>query len=372
MPNVQFSLLSEFLVSNPGPSMSRKARAIADQSITLRSVAERAQVHPSTVSRALDPARRHLIADAVVARVETVARELGYRRNPIAAGLRTRRSKLVGVLVPDIANPVFSPIISGLGEALATDGYSTIVADVGSDAKRQMQLIDELMARRVDGLVLATVRRNDPALRHCRDAKVPVVLVNRRDDGDRVPWVVSDDRRGIGLAVSHLCDLGHRRIGHLAGPRHLSTGARRREGFVEAIRARGLSPAVGDIAEAASYDREAGEATGNALLDAAPDLTAIVAANDLLALGLLRALKARGLSCPAHVSVTGHNDMPLVDMVEPPLTTVRIGPRAMGLEAGALLLALLRDEPGAEERRMLMQPELIVRASTAAPIRRAP
>ena len=162
--------------------MSRKARAIADQSVTLRSVAERAQVHPSTVSRALDPARRHLIADAVVARVETVARELGYRRNPIAASLRTRRSKLVGVLVPDIANPVFSPIISGLGEALAAGGYSTIVADVGSNAKRQMQLIDELMARRVDGLVLATVRRNDPALRHCREAKVPVVLVNRRDE----------------------------------------------------------------------------------------------------------------------------------------------------------------------------------------------
>ena len=350
--------------------MSRKPRAMADQSVTLSSVAKRAQVHPSTVSRALDPARRHLIADAVVARVEMVARELGYRRNPIAASLRTRRSKLVGVLVPDIANPVFSPIISGVGEALAADGYSTIVADAGSDPKRQKQLIDELMARRVDGLVLATVRRNDPALRHCREAKVPVVLVNRRDDGDRVPWVVSDDQRGIGLAVSHLCSIGHLRIGHLAGPRHLSTGAQRREGFIEAMRANGLPP--GYIAEAASYDRQAGEAAGTALLDAAPDLTAIVAANDLLALGLLRTLKARSLSCPAHVSVTGHNDMPLVDMVEPPLTTVRIGQRAMGLEAARLLLALLRGEPGAEERRVLMQPELIVRASTAAPPRRAP
>jgi LacI family transcriptional regulator len=351
--------------------MSRKARAMADQSVTLRSVAERAQVHPSTVSRALDPARRHLIADAVVARVETVARELGYRRNPIAASLRTRRSKLVGVLVPDIANPVFSPIISGVGEALAADGYSTIVADVGSDARRQMQLIDELMARRVDGLVLATVRRNDPALRHCREAKVPVVLVNRRDESDRVPWVVTDDRRGIGLAVAHLCGLGHRRIGHLAGPRYLSTGALRREGFIAAMRACGLRPAAGDIVEAASYDREAGEAAGNALLDAAPDLTAVVAANDLLALGLLRALEARDLSCPRHISVTGHNDMPLVDMVEPPLTTIRIGPRAMGLEAGALLLALLRDEPGAEARRVLLEPELVIRASTAAPNRPA-
>ena len=97
-----------------------------------------------------------------------------------------------------------------------------------------------------------------------------------------------------------------------------------------------------------------------------------MAANDLLALGLLWALKAHNLSCPAHVSVTGHNDMPLVDMVEPPLTTVRIGPRAMGLEAGRLLLALLRGEPGAEERRVLMEPELVVRASTAAPTRRAP
>ena len=200
---------------------------------------------------------------------------------------------------------------------------------------------------------------------------MPVVLVNRRDESDRAPWVVSDDRRGIGLAVAHLCGLGHSRIGHLAGPRYLSTGAQRREGFIEAMRARGCPPRAGDVAEAASYDREAGEAAGNALLDAAPDLTAIVAANDLLALGLLRALKGRNLSCPRHISVTGHNDMPLVDMVEPPLTTVRIGPRAMGLEAGALLLALLRDEPGAEARRVLLEPELVVRASTAAPIRRA-
>jgi len=352
--------------------MSRKARPMADQSITLHCVAERARVHASTVSRALDPARRHLIADAVVTRVETAARELGYRRNPIAASLRTRRSKLVGVLVPDIANPVFSPIISGLGEVLASSGYSTIVADVGSDARRQKQLVDELMARRVDGLVLATVRRHDPTLRHCRDAKVPVVLVNRRDDQNCVPWVISDDQRGIGLAVSHLCSIGHLRIGHLAGPRHLSTGAQRRQGFIEAMRAHGLQPAASDIAEAASYDRQAGEAAGNVLLDAAPDLTAIVAANDLLALGLIRALKARNRTCPAHISVTGHNDMPLVDMVEPPLTTVRIGPRAMGLEAGRLLLALLRGEPGAEDRRVLMEPELVVRASTAAPARRPP
>ena len=174
---------------------------MADQSITLRSMAERAQVHPSTVSRALDPARRHLIADAVVARVETVARELGYRRNPIAASLRTRRSKLVGVLVPDIANPVFSPIISGVGEALAADGYSTIVADVGSDAKRQMRLIDELMARRVDGLVLATVRRNDPALRHCQGSQG---AGGSRQPAGRVRIACHGSSRTIGAASGSL------------------------------------------------------------------------------------------------------------------------------------------------------------------------
>ena len=333
--------------------------------VTLKVVADAAGVHLSTASRALDAAKRHLLADEVVLRVEAEARKLEYRRNPVAASLRTRRTRLVGVLVPDIANPVFSPIISGITERLGAEGYSTIVADVGSAAERQSILVDELIARRVDGLILATVRRDDPVLGHCLKMQVPVVLVNRADESDRVPSVVSDDGQGMALAVDHLVGLGHRRIGHLAGPAHLSTGHLRSQGFKRAMARHGLPIVAGSIATAPIYDRDAGEAATQKLLALAPALTAIVAANDLLALGALRALRSAGLSCPGDLSVVGHNDMPLVDMLDPPLTTIRIGPRGMGTESADLLLAELAGRTG-PARRVIVRPELIVRGSTSA------
>ncbi|MBP7669705.1 MAG: LacI family DNA-binding transcriptional regulator [Ferrovibrio sp.] len=353
----------------PARTASRQPTTVKPTTVkpaTLKAVAAAAGVHLSTASRALDPAKRHLIAAEVAARIEAEARRLGYRRDAAAASLRTRRSRLVGVLVPDIANPVFSPIISGVSESLSAQGYSTIVADVGSDPKRQAALVDELIARRVDGLILATVRRDDAVLRHCLETRLPVVLVNRADESGRVPAVVSDDLHGMKLAVDHLVALGHRRIGHIAGPAHLSTGHLRRQGFEAAMKAHGLKIPAGGISTAKAYEREAGESAAAALLDIKPRLSAIVAANDLLALGLLRALRARGLTCPGDLSVVGHNDMPLVDMIDPPLTTVRIGPREMGQDAAKLLLSALEGQPGDPAQRVMLRPTLIPRASTAA------
>ncbi len=334
------------------------------QSVTLRDVAKSAGVHLSTASRALDPTKRHLIADAVVSKIAAIADKLGYRRDPIAASLRTRRSKLVGVIVPDIANPVFSPIIAAITETLGAAGYSTIVADGGQDRKRQSALVGELIARRVDGLVLATVRRDDPILKECLREGLPVVLVNRADDSDRVSSVVTDDRAGMRLAVDHLIALGHREIGHVAGPAHISTGYLRRQGFEDAMTARGLQYRASAIVEATAYEREAGEIAAAQLLKENPKLTAIAAANDLLALGAYRAIAACGLACPRDISVVGHNDMPLADMVEPPLTTIRIGPREMGHDAAKLMIARMQ-EPDAAVKRVVLSPSLVVRASSA-------
>lgn len=340
----------------------------ANRDVTLKVVAEAAGVHLSTASRALDVAKRHLIASEVVQRVESQARRLGYRRDSLAASLRTRRTRLVGVLVPDIANPVFSPIISGITERLLAEGYCTIVADVGPDAKRQAALVDELIARRVDGLILATVQRDDPVLGRCLKLQIPVVQVNRADEADRAPAVVSDDRLGMALAVGHLVQLGHSRICHLAGPAHLSTGHLRRLGFERAMADHGFKLGKAAVVAAKTYDQEAGQRAAEQLLSSNPGLTGIVAANDLLALGALRALQAARISCPDHVSIVGHNDMPLVDMISPPLTTVRIGPREMGLDAAELLLSELQGRTGGV-RRVVVRPALIVRGSTAGPRR---
>jgi LacI family transcriptional regulator len=330
---------------------------------TLKIVAEAAGVHVSTVSRALDSSKRHLIGPDVLKRIEETALRLGYRRDMAAAALRTHRSRLIGVVVPDIANPVFAPIIAGITSRMSDGGYSTIVADVGQQAGRQDALIDELTARRVDGLILATARIADPGITELIRSGMPMVLVNRSSDGLPVPAVTSDDRLGMRLIVQHLAQLGHRRIAHLAGPQAISTGRNRKDGFVTAMQEAGLPVLPSMIAEATAYDTESGEIAALHLLQQAPFPTAIAAANDLLAIGVLRTLRDQGLSCPDSISVTGFNDMPLVDMIHPPLTTIRIKGNDMGREAAELLLQRIDHPAGPFVRRMIL-PELMIRRST--------
>lgn len=331
--------------------------------VTIKDVAREVGVHPSTVSRALDPARRDRLGEPVVRRVLEAAARLGYRPDVTAASLRSGRSKLIGIVVPDIANPVFSPIISGLERAVAARGYALIVADQRPDRADGNDIVQMLIARRVDGLVLANAALKDDAVERCLQAQLPVVLVNRAEGQARVPSVVSDDMAGITLAVDHLIASGHRRVVHVAGPQSLSTGMLRRRGFVAAMRAAGLDPDEDDIEEAAAFTREAGLPAARSLLARRPDATAVVAANDLLALGVYEALREQGRRCPEDVSVIGHNDMPLVDLVNPPLSTVRISHHEMGERTGELLLDLIT---GARQGalQIVTSPVLVARGST--------
>ncbi len=343
--------------------MAKRSQPVG--TVTLKHVAEAAGVHASTVSRALNPATRHMVVPEVAERVAKLAGSLGYRPNLMAAGLRTGRSQLIGALVPDIANTVFSPILSGASASLAAQGYSIIVADVGTNPARHLELANQLVARRIDGFILATVSRDDPIVDFCLEQNLPAVLVNRAEERRRLSAVVSDDTLGMQLAVDHLVALGHERIGHLAGPETISTGHLRRKGFYDAIALHGL--AVGNCPSEATeaYSREEGVRAGERLLAAAPDITAIVAANDLLALGAYDAAARRGRSVPGDLSIVGHNDMPLVDMVAPPLTTVRISHHEIGRVAADLLLQQLTGKEYST-RNIVLAPTLVVRGSTAA------
>ncbi|AUC95526.1 LacI family transcriptional regulator [Bradyrhizobium sp. SK17] len=327
---------------------------------TIKQIADATGVHPSTVSRALDPKKRHLVAEDVAKRISAEAEALGYQPNRLAANLRLGRSDLIGVLLPDIANPVFAPILGGIAEALAAEGYAPIVADAGNASSQQISFVERLLSQRVDGLILATVSQQDELVGFCMRRGLPVILVNRSEARDRVSSVVSDDGAGMRLAVEHLVSLGHRRIAHVAGPLSTSTGALRYDGFHLAMAGHGLT---GAVREAAGYAREAGAQAAADLLAGARDLTAIVAANDLLALGVLDVLKARRLRCPEDISLVGHNDMPLMDVVSPPLTTVRIEHREMGRRAALMLIDTIRNG-SATVRHDVLRPELVVRGST--------
>jgi LacI family transcriptional regulator len=348
--------------------MRNRMHATAAGRHTVQDVARKVGVHASTVSRALNPSTRHRLSEEVAARILAAAEELGYVRNDLAASLRTRNSMTVGVVLPDINNPVFPPILEGIEAVLSAERYVAIVANAGSEAEHQRLVVERLLARQVDGLILATATRRDSIVDFCLKAGAPVVVVNRSEAGGdhRVSSVVSDDARGMKLAVDHLVELGHRQIGHVAGPQNLSTGKGRLEGFGAAMQAHDLPAPGANVALAGAFSREAGREAASRLLEQRPGLTAVVAANDLLAIGLYDALSDRGVSCPRDISVVGHNDMPFVDLLSPPLTTVRIRHREMGEQAAQILL---RKVQGAAEGGVdvVLKPDLVVRASTARP-----
>lgn len=355
--------------------MARKSPASTGP--TINDIAQHLGVHKSTISRAMDPARRHLIGSELLQRVETAARELGWRPNRAAAALSTGRSRTVGVLLPDITNPVFPPILRGIEDALDAEGYFALLANTarpdsrpGGQAAAQAA-VERMLAQRVEGFIVATALRDDAWLESLRLGGAPIVLVNRTNDakGGRaaLPAVTSDDMLGMRLAVDHLVALGHRHIAHLAGPAHFSTGQARRLGFDCALQAHELQAA--GIATCGAYAIEAGADGMRELLAARPRgrgaaFTAVVAANDLIALGALQVLQAEGIDVPQQVSLIGHNDMPLLDQLRPPLTSVRIQHYEMGLRAARLLLAALQGAPEAAQT-VVLKPELMVRGSTA-------
>jgi LacI family transcriptional regulator len=329
---------------------------------TLRDVARIAGVHPGTVSRALNPATEALVRVETVQRVRQVAEELGYRPNPLARGLKTNRSYTVGVIVPDIQNPLFPPIIRGLDDRLGEAGYTPLIANTDNDPARERIDFEAMRTRAVDGFITATARLDHELLDEVAALGTPLVLVNRRVADGSLPSATADDRAGVRLAVEHLVALGHTRIAHLGGPQEVSTGRQRLEGFREAMAPAGLDASMTRVGRA--FTEPEGARLCAELLDAGEPVTAIVAGNDLMALGCYDVFAERGIACPADISVVGFNDMPFVDRFAPPLTTVRIPHYEIGVAAAQLLLDRLQSaQDGPTE--VVLPAKLIVRGSTA-------
>jgi LacI family transcriptional regulator len=334
--------------------------------VTIRDVAKAAGVHISTASRALNNATQHLITADVVERVRSVARKLDYRANAFASGLRTKRSNAIGLLIPDLWNPAFPAIVAGVQEVVVREGYEITIASDENSSERHATVIESMLSRQVDGLILATAILKDRAITELASRNIPAVMVNRRDEQGRTSSVISDDERGIALAVEHLVSLGHKDICHIGGPQNLSTGVARLRGFMKAMKDHDLKVPDTYVEIAASYTRADGARAAHQLFAQNRRPTAIVVANDLLALGCYDAFRSIGIRCPADISVTGYNDMPFVDLVSPPLTTVRIEHHQMGIEAAGLLLRKLA-EPASPVVDIVLRPTLILRESTAAP-----
>lgn len=330
----------------------------------LEDVARAAGVDKSTASRALDQSRRHRISAATRERVLAAAEALGYTPNALARGLRTARTRTLGIAVPQLANPVFAQIIRGAAAGASERGYGLVISLVEEPSADPCAYERLTRSNRVDGLLVATLGQDDVLCAALSRAPVPYVVVNRRIRGMDA-CIAFDGFEAARQATACLISLGHRRIAHLTGGADGYNGARRLEGFGAALDAAGLPRDPKRVA-VAGYTMDGGERATRALL-ALPDRpTAILAATVLSAAGALKALHASGIAVPAAMSVLSIHDAELAEMLHPPLTALRLPTLSMGATAAHGLVDLLEGK-ATTLHRPLPPHELVIRESTRPP-----
>ncbi len=326
---------------------------------TIDDVAARSGVSTATVSRVLSgsvPARPETRE-----RVLAAARDLDYRPSRVARALKRQETLTLGLVVTDITNPFFPQIVRAVEGAAHERGYGILLANGGDEAARELEHLDLLIERRVDGIIIVSSRMTRRHAERLRHSTVPVVLVNDTIAGSGLPTVTTAHRHGARMATEHLVGLGHRRIAHIGAPADQAAAAQRRLGVRDAVRAAGLEDPVLEVGDGGV---EGGARAVGPLMGAG--VTGIVAYNDLTAIGALRALRRARVAVPETMSVVGFDDIDLAAWTDPPLTTVRQPTDELGRWAVAHLADRLAGGSGASGRPTTLEPELVVRGSTAA------
>jgi LacI family transcriptional regulator len=330
-----------------GRSSSRGAAKV-----TITDVAKHAGVSLATVSRALNGVRT--VDPALVERVRASADALGYHANPLARSLVSGRTQTIAVVVPDLGNPTFQAVLRGLSRAAAAERYHVLIADSAERVAEERELADTTR-RRTDGLILCAPRMPEDELLVLPKV-APAVLVNRAA-GDAAPAVAADYGTAIRALLDHLHGLGHRRFAYISGLARSASNAARLEA-IAAFRRDRPDAAVAELPSGVDFD--SGAAVAGAVL--ATDATAVLAFNDLVAMGLLSALAERGVRVPEDLSITGFDDIPFARYTHPPLTTAAVPSVELGERAWAAMSGLLEGGPVPESVRLT--PELTVRGST--------
>lgn len=333
---------------------------------TISDVASEAGVHPSTVSRVLNDHVGSTIRPATRERVLAAADRLGYRPSALARSLRLQRTLTLGMLVPDITNPFFSSIIKGAEDAALERGYNLILCNSEDDPEREATYLRLLRGRQVDGVLIASSQMADATIAQLRAESFPFVLLNRAAQNDEDLAVVVDNHAAAVEVIAHLAALGHHRVGHIAGPQNTTTGVDRREGYETGVLANGLADELDLVVEADAFSEEAGDRALGIMLAGPARPTAVFAANDLIAIGMLQRLRRIGASVPGDLSIVGFNDIPLAGLLEPALTTVRVPQLEMGVAGARLLIDRVEGRP-ISEIRLTLPTQLVIRASSAAP-----
>ncbi|HET6449414.1 MAG TPA: LacI family DNA-binding transcriptional regulator [Conexibacter sp.] len=331
---------------------------------TMAEVARQAGVSITTVSHVLNGTRR--VSDATVKRVYAAIERTGYQPNSIARALAGAPTHSLGLAISGISNPYYIDVIAAIELAAAERGYTLLLGDTHDEPQKELQMVQELTRRRVDGLLLSpSPGAERHALRYLTAQSVPVVLVDRFVDAD-VDQVGPENEAPTARLVEHLAGHGHRRIGFVAGLEGLSTTDERTRGYRAGLQHSGLAEDDALIAYGASQHEPARVAT-HRLLDLAEPPTALVAGNNAMTIGVMHALRERGLRVPEDIALVAFDDFEWAELFRPHLTVVAQPTRAIGAQAVQLLLERL-DDPGRPARTLRLSTTFVRRESCGCPM----
>jgi LacI family transcriptional regulator len=341
----------------------RQTARLKRRQTTIQDIARKLGLSSMTVSRALSghPA----VKEETRRRVLELAEKLRYRPNRWARSLVTGKSRTIGIVVPDISHSFFSEITRGVKDAIQPCGYGLMLCNSDCDPKLELQEIEMLLGARVDGLIVASEQPegSPDVFVDLQTHGVPFVLIDRFFSSFECPRVVVDDLRVGSLATQYLIDLGHQRIAHIRGP-DVSTAKLREQGYRSTVENTGLGTTEDWIASG-NYQFDGGYEGMKALLSQKPRLTAVFAANDPTAIGAIRACREAGFEIPGDISIIGAGVIEGSYHPSPFLTTVDWPRREMGRQAAELLLQLISDGPEPKQTKIVYEPKLLVRKSTA-------
>lgn len=329
----------------------------------IQDVAKHAGVSISTVSRVLNGNER--VNSEVKKRVEEAVRALAYQPNPAARSLRTNRSRIIGLLISDIQNPFFMGLIRGVEDQALQHEYSLILCNSNESPQREQQYLNILWAERVAGAIIVPTREHldEDALRRFRERGIPIVAVDRAVKDKSIDSVLVDNIRGAREAVTHLISNGYRRIGVITGPTTITTGRDRLEGYAQALAAAGI-PRDPAIEHSGTFKAESGEALAEQLLAIDPGVEAIFAGNNLMTLGVLKALQSHNMRVPEDIAVVGYDEIAWAELGSVALTTVIQPVYELGTTAALRLFQRLQNPSIQSRQEITLAPTLRIRGSS--------
>ncbi len=328
---------------------------------TIRDVAKLAEVAPITVSRVIN--NSDYVSQATRTRVETAVNELGYIPNTLGLSLRSKQTMTLAVVITDITNPFWTTVTRGIEDIAQANGYSTILCNTDESDDKQEQYLQMLLQRRVDGILLVPTSSSPEPIKLVKKQNIPIVLMDRHVSGVDVDIVRSDSEEGAYLITEHLLSLGHQRIVMLSGPQNISTSIDRVAGYRHALHDAGL-PETAEEVIWGEYTQESGYKMAEEMLIRLPDTTALVTANNFIAIGAMKLLNEKDIRVPEDIALVTLDDIPSTFTISPFFTVAMQTALEIGKQATQLLLNRVKGTTNLPCQEIILPVEMIVRASS--------